>query len=429
MGDSTQILIERRKRALGPAYTHFYQRPLYLLRGEGVWLYDSEDKRYLDCYNNVPSVGHCHPHVVEALSRQAGLLNTHTRYLHHNVVEYAEMLADTLPGDLSVCTFVCTGTEANDLAYRIARTVSGNDGVIVTTNAYHGNSTLVAALSLDFGHEHEAPDFVVAAEPPYTYRGPIGDDHPDPAAAYAALVDDAIATLRERGRKPAMMIIDSIFDAKGILTPPPAYQQAVYRKVRAAGGLIVADEVQSGLCRLGDHYWGFMDSGVVPDIVTMGKPLGDGHPLAAVVTTPAIAQAFARHGDYFNTFGGNPVSAAVGKAVLEVVEREGILTNVKETGDYLKSGLQQLAKRHALIGEVRGKGLFLGVELVRNRADKEAATEETAAIIERMRESGVLLARIGRDRNILKFRPPLVFRREHADLALAALDAALQAES
>lgn len=425
MNPETEGLLERRKRALGPAYTHFYDRPLYLVRGEGVWLYDNEGRRYLDCYNNVPSVGHCHPHVLEALTRQARLLNTHTRYLHHNVIEYAEMLAETLPGELGVCTFVCTGTEANDLAYRIARAVTGNDGAIVTANAYHGNSTLVAALSPDSGRQHEMPRFVVDVEPPYAYRGPFGEDHPDFAAAYAGLVDDAIGTLRGRGKRPAMMIIDSIFDAKGILTPPPTYLQAVYRKVRAAGGLVVADEVQSGLCRLGDHYWGFEDSGVIPDIVTMGKPMGDGHPLAVVVTTPAIASAFAEQSGYFNTFGGNPVSMAVGKAVLEVVEREAILANVKETGDYLKAGLQRLAGMQPLVGEVRGKGLFLGVELVRDCSSKEPAATEAAAVAERMREAGVLLARVGQHRNILKIRPPLVFRKAHADLLLEALDESL----
>ena len=427
MNMTKESLVTRRKSALGPAYRHFYDEPLYLLRGEGVWLYDNEGRRYLDCYNNVPSVGHCHPCVVEALTRQAQLLNTHTRYLHHNIIEYAEMLADTLPGDLSVCTFVCTGTEANDLAYRIATTVTGEDGAIVTSGAYHGNSTLVSELSPESGRGRTPPDFVVDVEPPYTYRGPFGEDHPDPAAAYAGLVDAAIATLRTRGKGPAMMIIDSIFDARGVLTPPPAYQQAIYSKVRAAGGLIVADEVQSGLCRLGDHYWGFEDSGVVPDIVTMGKPMGDGHPLAVVVTTPAIAGAFADRSGYFNTFGGNPVSAAVGKAVLEVIEREGVLASVKAVGDYLKSGLQQLAGTHELIGEVRGKGLFFGIELVRDRASKEPATDQAAQILERMRESGVLLACIGEHRNILKIRPPLVFRREHADLALEKLDATLKA--
>jgi len=417
--------MERRRRALGPSYSHFYEKPLYLVRGEGVWLFDDHGKRYLDCYNNVPSVGHCHPEVVAAIARQAGTLNTHTRYLHHGIVEYAEMIAATLPGELSVCSFVCTGTEANDLAYRIARSVTGNEGAIMTTDAYHGNSTLVSELSRPCGSRRPMPGFVADAEPPYTYRGPYGEDHPDYANAYAGLVDHAIDRLAENGHRPAMMIIDSIFDGKCILTPPPEYQQAIYRKVRAAGGLVVADEVQSGLTRLGDHYWGFMDSGVVPDIVTMGKPMGDGHPLAVVVTTPAIAAAFAKETSYFNTFGGNPVSAAAGKAVLRIVERDNLLANVKQTGDYLRAGLERLAQGHDLIGEIRGKGLFLGVELVTDHRNRQPATRETAAILERMRESGVLVSRIGRYRNIVKIRPPLVFRREHADLLLAALDEAI----
>jgi 4-aminobutyrate aminotransferase-like enzyme len=421
----SETLIERRKRAMGPAYRHFYDHPLYLVRGEGVWLFDHDGNKYLDCYNNVPSVGHCHPHVVEALTRQASQLNTHTRYLHHGIVEYAEMLADTLPGELSVCMFVCTGTEANDLAYRIAREVTGNEGAIGTANAYHGGSTLVAELSPEFRRSRKPPGFIVESEPPYTYRGMYGEDHPDFAAAYAGLVDDAVATLHGRGHAPAMMIIDSIFDAKGILTPPPAYQRLVYHKVRAAGGLMVADEVQSGLCRLGDHYWGFEDSGVVPDIVTMGKPMGDGHPLAVLVTTPEIAAEFARKSDYFNTFGGNPVSAAAGRAVLEVVERENVLASVKETGDYLMTGLLGLSDRHDIIGEVRGKGLFLGVELVLDRESRAPATAAAASVQERMREEGVLLSKIGQHSNVLKIRPPLVFKKEHADLALEKLDQAL----
>jgi 4-aminobutyrate aminotransferase-like enzyme len=422
MNINIESLIERRKRTLGPAYTHFYERPLYLVRGEGVWLFDNEGKRYLDCYNNVPSVGHCHPYVVEALTQQAGLLNTHTRYLHHNVIEYAEMLADTLPGDLTVCTFVCTGTEANDLAYRIARAVSGNDGVIVTANAYHGNSTLVAELSPEHGREHAIPDFVVDVEPPYTYRGPFGEDHPDPAAAYAGLVEDAIGTLHGHGRKPAMMIIDSIFDAKGILTPPPAYQQAVYRKVRAAGGLIVADEVQSGLCRLGDHCWGFEDSGVVPDIVTMGKPMGDGHPLAVVVTTPAIAKAFAERSDYFNTFGGNPVACAAAAAVLDVLEQDRLQDNARDTGAYLRARLQELAGRHALIGDVRGHGLYNSVDLVTDRETRTPASGAAHRVVNGMRDRGVLIGVSGAGENVLKLRSPMIFERQHADLLVSCLD-------
>jgi 4-aminobutyrate aminotransferase-like enzyme len=422
---SNERLIERRRRAMGPAYTHFYRQPLYLVRGEGVWLFDHEGRRYLDCYNNVPSVGHCHPYVTEQVTRQIATLNTHTRYLHHTIVEFAEMLADTLPGELSVCTLVCTGTEANDLAYRMARAVTGNEGAICTRGAYHGNSTLVSELSPEFERRRPKPDFIADVPPPDVYRGPIGDDQPDYPQWYAEFVDQAIAELAVNGHRPAMMIIDSIYDGAGIHTPPPAYQQEVHEKVRAAGGLIVCDEVQSGLTRLGDHWWGFMDSGVVPDIVTMGKPMGGGHPLAVVVTTPEIAAAFARETDYFNTFGGNPVSAQAGKAVLEVVRRENLLQNVKRSGDALLAGFAKLSEEHEIIGDIRGKGLFLAVELVRDRSTREPAAEEAGEVVERMRESGVLISRVGRHRNTLKIRPPLVFRTEHADIALEALADAL----
>jgi len=426
---SNEQLIERRRRAMGPAYSHFYREPLYLVRGEGVWLFDGEGKRYLDCYNNVPSVGHCHPYVVEQVTRQIATLNTHTRYLHHTIVEFAEMLAETLPGDLSVCTLVCTGTEANDLAYRIARAVTGNEGAICTQGAYHGNSTLVTELSPDFVRRRPKPDFIAEVPPPDVYRGPIGSDRPGFAQQYADFVDDAIVELAENGHRPAMMIVDSIYDGAGIHTPPGEYLQEVHRKVRAAGGLLICDEVQSGLTRLGDNWWGFMDSGVVPDIVTMGKPMGDGHPLAVVVTTPEIAAAFARETDYFNTFGGNPVAAQAGKAVLQVVQRENLLHNVKRSGDQLLDGFGKLAESHEIIGDIRGKGLFLAVELVRDRTTKEPAGDEAGEVVELMRESGVLISRIGRERNTLKIRPPLVFTTEHADIALGALSDALASVS
>ncbi len=421
----TEQLVERRRHAMGPAYSHFYREPLYIVRGEGVWLYDDDGRRYLDCYNNVPSVGHCRPEIVDALSRQAATLNTHTRYLHHAIVEYAEMLAETLPGDLSVCTLVCTGTEANDLAYRIARAVTGNEGAICTHGAYHGNSTLVSELSPGFARKRPKPDFVADVMPPDVYRGPYGSDDPDYIDKYVQRVDDAVDDLADNGHKPAMMIIDSIYDAAGIHTPPPEYQQRVHERVRAAGGLVVCDEVQSGLTRLGDHWWGFMDSGVVPDIVTMGKPMGAGHPLAVVVTTPEIAADFARESSYFNTFGGNPVTATVGKAVLDIVQRDDLLSNVRRSGDYLLAGLRRLGEKHALIGDVRGKGLFLAVDLVSDRQTREPAAAEAAEIMERMREAGVLVALIGEKRNAIKFRPPLVFTAEHADIALNALDQAL----
>jgi 4-aminobutyrate aminotransferase-like enzyme len=396
-----------------------------LVRGEGVRLYDADGKQYLDCYNNVASVGHCHPHVVEALNRQTSTLNTHTRYLHKNVVEYAERLGSTLPGDLSVCMFVCTGTEANDLAFRIAREVTGNCGAIVTEYAYHGNSNVVFELSTMEYPASQHPDYLEAVEAPCGYRGSYRYDKPGFGVAYAARVGDSIDKLADRQIKPAMFVCDNIFSSNGVLTPPPEYLQETHRRVRAAGGLIVADEVQSGLCRLGDNMWGFMDSGVVPDIVTMGKPMGDGHPVAAVVTTPEIARQFAKKFDYFNTYGGNPVSAAVGLAVLDVVENENILQNVKDTGGYLREGLRKLAQTHPLIGDVRGKGLFYGVELVRNRETREPADREARKINEFLKNHGVLLSITGPHNNVVKIRPPLVFSRQNADQLLEGLRLAL----
>jgi 4-aminobutyrate aminotransferase-like enzyme len=421
----TESLIERRERAMGPAYELFYQQPVHLVRGEGVWLYDAEGREYLDCYNNVASVGHCHPHVVDALGRQASMLNTHTRYLHENVVEYAERLGDTLPGDLSVCMFVCTGTEANDLAFRIARTVTGNDGAIVTNRAYHGNSLVVTELSTAEYPATEQPDYLEAIEAPNPFRGSYRYSDPDLGEKYAAFAADAINSLASRGKRPAIFMCDNIFSSNGILTPPPEYLHGVYRRVRAAGGLVVADEVQSGLCRLGDHMWGFEDSAVVPDIVTMGKPLGDGHPLAAVVTTPAIASEFARKFEYFNTFGGNPVSAAVGLAVLDVIEQENILQNVHDVGAYLGQGLKNLALRYDTVGDVRGKGLFYGVELVSDKDSKEPATTRAKRVVEDLRENGVLLSSTGAFNNVLKIRPPLVFSKSNAGVLLEKLGQAL----
>lgn len=430
MPAAEQSLLQRRQRALGPAYSLFYERPVHLVRGEGAWLYDLEGRRYLDCYNNVASVGHCHPRVVEALSRQAATLNTHTRYLHEGVVSYAERLAATLPAPLSVCMFVCTGTEANDLALRIARAVTCNQGVIVTEDAYHGNSTAVFELSTEEYPAAERPDYLQAVEAPCTYRGRFRDRSAQGSEAagprYAALVEEAVEALAARGQRPALFITDNAFSSNGVLMAPPGYLREAYRIVRAAGGLAVADEVQSGLCRLGDHYWGFQDSDVVPDIVTMGKPLGDGHPLAAVVTTPEIAATFARRYGYFNTFGGNPVSAAVGLAVLDVIEDEEVLQGVHDTGSFLRQGLEDLAEHCEQVGDVRGKGLFYGVELVRERASREPDARAAGRIREHLRENGVLLGTSGPHDNVLKIRPPLVFGREHAALLLERLKAAVE---
>jgi 4-aminobutyrate aminotransferase-like enzyme len=409
-------LLERRRKSLGPAYRLFYDEPAHLVRGEGIWLWDASGKRYLDCYNNVASVGHCHPHVVEALCRQAATLNTHTRYLHENVVELSEMLAARLPGELSVCMFVCTGTEANDLATRIARTVTGNHGVLVSECSYHGNSTLVHTLST--ASCDERPDWLAEFAPPCSYRAAVpGDDLP---GGYVGSVQDGIARLRGRGHHPAAIMIDTIFDCPGTVEAPAGYFPRVFECVRAAGGLVIADEVQAGFCRTG-KWWGFAHDTAVPDIVTLGKPMGAGHPLAAVVTTPAIAEAFAASARYFNTFGGNPVSAAVGKAVIEVIENEGLEAGVARVGAYARAGLEKLQEKIEMIGDVRGRGLFLSVDLVTDREQKTPAPEAARCIANLMKQQGVLLSTHGRYDNVLKIRPPMVFSEANADQLLAAL--------
>ncbi len=418
-------MIKRRQKYLGGSIL-FYHQPVNLVRGEGVWLYDDEGNRYLDCYNNVASVGHCHPHVVDALTSQAKLINTHSRYLHENVIDYAEKLAGLMPGNLDVCMFVCTGTEANELAMRIARTVSGNQGAIVMEASYHGNSTLIDELSTA-AHPiaSQRPEHLVAVEPPNTYRGPFRKgEHDNLAARYADLVDEAIAELDKRGQGTAAFVCDTIFDTQGSLEAPKDYFTKVYEKVRAAGGLCIADEIQAGLCRTGT-WWGFEHYDVVPDIVTLGKPMGDGHPVAAVVTTREIAEKFTSSAVYFNTFAGNPVSAAVGKAVLEVCEGEKLVSNCAEVGRYLRQRLEKLAERHAIIGDVRGQGLFLGIELVHDRKTKQPASDISSMVPDAMKEKGVIMGMTGRYGNILKVRPPLVFSKQNADQVVETLDQVL----
>jgi 4-aminobutyrate aminotransferase-like enzyme/Ser/Thr protein kinase RdoA (MazF antagonist) len=418
-------LRERRERALGPSYRLFYDRPVHLVRGEGTWVYDADGRRYLDCYNNVASVGHCHPHVVASLARQAATLNTHTRYLHDNVVRYAERLTATMPEDLRVCYLVCTGTEANDLAIRIARVVSGHEGVIVSDDSYHGNSNVVGAASTCMYPKSEQPDWIATVPPPDGYRGEHRYGTPDIGTLYAAHIDTAIARLRERGQGAAAWLCDIIFDSNGTILPPAGYLEYTARAIRAAGGLYIADEVQSGFYRTGDEMWAFRYSDVVPDIVTLGKPIGDGHPIGAVITTPAIAAKFASKFSYFNTFGGNPVSAAVGMAVLDVLEREGVQQNVIAAGKVLESGLAKLAAKHPLVADVRGKGLFWGLEIVRDQATRAPAVEEADRIMNLLREDGFLVARTGAFNNVVKIRPPLVFTPDNARMLLDGLDRAL----
>ncbi len=427
MTPSNDVLLARRKAALAPAYSLFYDDPVQLIRGQGVWVFDAEEKRYLDAYNNVPSVGHCHPRVVAALADQAALLNTHTRYLHESVVTLAERLGASLPGDLDACFFVCTGTEANDLAVQIARAVTGHHGVIVTEHSYHGNSELVGALSTDGYPAEDRPDWLGVVEPPNTYRGPLRGNDAETGRGYAAFVDDVIGELDAKGHGTSAMLIDMSWDSNGVLIAPTGYVDTVAELVRGAGGLVIADEVQSGYCRLGQNFWGHANYGLVPDIVTMGKPMGAGHPVAAVVTTPAIAAAFAARRSYFNTFGGNPVSAAVALAVLDVIEDEGLLDNAASTGAHLEAGLESLAERYPVIGNVQGAGLFWGLDLVADPATRTPlAYSDAKRLATDLAGLGILVGITGPHTNVLKIRPPLVIGPEEVDHLLSVLDQYLE---
>jgi 4-aminobutyrate aminotransferase-like enzyme len=408
-------LLDRRVRLLGAASPLFYRRPLQLVRGEGVWLFDAEGRRYLDAYNNVAHVGHCHPHVVEALTRQAKTLNTHTRYLHAAILDYGEALTATFDGELSMLHLCCSGTEANELALRIAKASSGATGIIVTDFCYHGNSAAIAALSTAFPGPEGIGANVRSITAPDPYR------QPDGAEQFGAQVRDAIDSLAASGLKPAALLIDTIFATEGMPSVPAGYIQDAVARIRAAGGLYIADEVQPGFGRTGAHMWGYQLYDTVPDLVTLGKPMGNGHPLAGVVSRAALSEEFGAKTMYFNTFGGNPVSCAVGLAVLQVIAREGLMENARKVGAYLRAGLRKLADSHEIIGDVRGHGLFVGAEFVTDRAAKTPASDAVRAVVDGMRERGVLISRTGRDDNVLKIRPPMPFSAENADLLLETL--------
>jgi 4-aminobutyrate aminotransferase-like enzyme len=417
-----QEMIARRQRLLGPAYRLFYANPVHVVRGEGVWLYDPDGRAYLDVYNNVASVGHSHPHVVAAQSKQASILNTHTRYLHDMVLDYAEKLLGYFPIENPQVMFTCTGSEANDLALRVAKTHTGGTGVIITDFAYHGVTSVIAEMSPSLGAGMRLGDHVRTVPAPDHYRS----NGQDVGAAFAHHVRAAIDDMMAHGIKPAALIVDTIFSSDGVFSDPAGFLKAAVEEVRKAGGIFIADEVQPGFGRTGDAMWGFQRHGVVPDIVTLGKPMGNGHPVAGMVAKPTILDEFGKRVRYFNTFGGNPVSSAVGIAVLEVIEQEGLVENARSVGAYLRQGLQDLANRHPIIGDVRGAGLFVGVELVRDRATKEPATQETAVLVNGLRERRVLISATGRAANGLKIRPPLVFSKANADHFLSAMEQTLE---
>jgi 4-aminobutyrate aminotransferase-like enzyme len=421
----TQSLLQRRYRVMGPNSPLFYDKPLHLVRGEGVWVYDADGNRYLDAYNNVPHVGHSHPHVVAALGRQAAILNTHTRYLDENIVSYAERLTALFDPTLSMAAFCCTGSEANELALRIARDCSGGQGILSTAWAYHGNTAAVMQVSSLFTPAEQRGPYVRTVPVMDPYRDRAGRSDEALATAYADDVKRAIEEFAAAGIRFAGLIFCTAFSSEGLPTVPPGFMAKALAHVHAAGGYFIADEVQGGFGRLGSHLWGHQKLGVIPDIVTLGKPMGNGHPLAGVVTRPELLNAFTERNMYFNTFGGNPVSAAVGNAVLDVLEEERLVENAAAVGSYTLGRLQGLAARHKLIGDVRGAGLFFAVELVSDRGTKAPATAETKQLVNRMRERGVLISRIGVHDNILKIRPPMPFSRQHADLLVGTLDETL----
>jgi 4-aminobutyrate aminotransferase-like enzyme/Ser/Thr protein kinase RdoA (MazF antagonist) len=425
---SAEEIVAVRRRHLGRNLSLAYSEPLKITRGRGPYLYDAGGRRYLDLVNNVCHVGHCHPRVVEAAQRQMAELNTNTRYLHDNLAEYALRLTARLPEPLSVCFFVCSGTEANDLALRLARAYTGSKELVVLDHAYHGHSPSLVEISPYkcegpggeglAAHAHKVPM-------PDPYRGP----HLGPYAGlrYADEVRAAIAAIERGGGRLGALIAEPLISCGGQVVPAEGFLPAAAELVRGAGGLLIADEVQVGFGRVGSHFWAFETEGVVPDIVTLGKPIGNGHPMAAVITTPAVAASFDTGMEFFSTFGGNPVSCAVGLAVLEVIEREGLQQHALELGVRFIAGLRALQERHPLIGDVRGRGLFLGVELVRDRGTLEPAGTEAGLVVNEMKWRGFLLSTDGPHHNVLKIKPPLVLQVHDVDATVAALDEVLGA--
>ena len=416
----TEELLGRRRKVLGKNSPLFYEKPLHLVRGEGAWVYGADGRAYLDVYNNVPCVGHCNPHVVEAIARQSATLNVHTRYLDETLVAYAERLTAQFDDPLDTVILTCSGTEANELALRIARAISGGHGIIVSDNSYHGNSAVLAGLASAFPGGEDFPSFARAVRVPDPFHDRAGRSDADLADAFAAQVQDAVDSLKADGIQVAALLIDSFFANEGLPDPVPGYVEKAAEIVRRAGGLYICDEVQSGFARTGDAMWGHQLTGATPDIVTLGKPMGNGYPVAGLVTRGEWVERFGATSRYFNTFAGNPVAAAAGMAVLEVIERDGLQESSRIVGQHVRAGLQALAEKHPLIANVRGRGLFFGAEFL--RPDGSPAAEETTRVVNQMREKGVLLSRIGRHSNMLKMRPPLVFSVSDADHLVTVLD-------
>jgi 4-aminobutyrate aminotransferase-like enzyme len=415
LSERSRKLVERRAALLGPAYRLFYKDPVEVARATGVLLYDSEGNEYLDAYNNVVSVGHCHPRVNAAISGQLGTLCTHTRYIQQGILDYAEDLLSTHADNLKHVMFTCTGSEANDLAMRIAKNHTGRSGIIVTDEAYHGNSDLTASFSPSLGVLSPLGTWVRRVPAPDSYR--VAHDQIGPMMA--AHVSAQIADLERRGEGLAAFIADSMFSSDGIFAHPIDVLGPVMDVVHKAGGLFVADEVQSGFGRSGEKLWGYQRHAIAPDIVTMGKPMGNGYPVAAVALSPEIVQNFGRDNRYFNTFGGNSVAMAAAQAVLDVIRDEKLQENSLVVGKMLRDGFAELAKRYEQIGDIRGSGLYVGLEMVKDRITKEPDAATAAAVVNGLRARRVLISATGAAANTLKIRPPLVFSEANADRLLS----------
>ncbi|WP_299030885.1 aminotransferase class III-fold pyridoxal phosphate-dependent enzyme [uncultured Sulfitobacter sp.] len=422
MPRSTSDLIQDRARLMGPNVATFYDDPVHFVRGEDVWLWDAEGRKYLDCYNNVPHVGHCNPRVVQAICHQASTLNTHTRYLHDGILDYIEALTATMDATLSTAIMTCTGSEANDIALRMAEAITKKRGIIATDATYHGNTSLVSQLSrsniptVGFG----LGDYFRFVDAPDSYRNPDPD-----GTKFAQNVKAQIAALEASETGFAALVVCPYFLNEGFPDNPDGWLKPAADVVRAAGGLLICDEVQSGFGRTGSHLWAYEKMGVIPDIVTLGKPMANGHPVGGLVTRMEIVTAFREGYRYFNTFGGNPVSSAAAMAVLQEIQERDLVTHAKSVGDYARERLELLKTKHACIGDVRGSGLIFGAEMVLDRDLKTPASAFTDRVINVMRQRGIILSKLGRHKNTLKIRPPMVFSYEHADLLFDTLDEVL----
>lgn len=428
-GAPAEALLTRRRAHFCEALSLSYARPLKFVRGRGQYLLDERGRPYLDLYNNVCHVGHCHPRVVAAGQEQMARLNTNTRYLGDPLVDYAERLCATLPDELCYCFLVNSGSEANELALRLARAYTGHKDLLVVDNAYHGHtSTLIDISPYKFmgrGGTGRAEPWVHVVQVPDGYRGPYKGLSQETGRAYGDAVGRLIAELE---RPIAGFISESLLSCGGQVIPPKGYFETAFRHVRKAGGVCILDEVQVGFGRTGTHFWAFEMQSVIPDIVVMGKPMGNGHPMAAVVTTRPIARCFADTGmEFFATFGGNPVSCAIGTAVLDVIVQEGLQQNALQVGNTLRDGLQGLMERHPLVGDVRGAGLFIGMELVKNRSTLEPATAQAAAVVNALTRRRILTGTDGPYDNVIKIKPPLVLTREDAAAVVDAFDDVLAA--